>query len=121
MNKYITSALILLVVGVMVAFHYCATKPTEEKPITSGAGSWATHIPASISKYKIEPVVNEVGLIKLHPEYNTSECGLSDEDFVRYARSKIDYERQYQFTVFTLGKPLVGERCLKTALIFYLK
>ncbi|MCK4497507.1 MAG: hypothetical protein KAU24_04875, partial [Candidatus Aenigmarchaeota archaeon] len=50
-----------------------------------------------------------------------SGCGLSDDDFMKYARSKINYERPFQFIVFTKGNPLVGKRCFRTALIFYLK
>ena len=77
--------------------------------------------PASYGKYKIGLVMNEVSLKKLYPDAGHSECGLADDDFMKYARERIDYGRQFQFIVFISGKPLVGERCLRRAFIFYLK
>ena len=77
--------------------------------------------PASYGKYKIDTVMNEVSLKRLYPDAEHSACGLADDDFMKYTREKIDYERQFQFIVFISGKPLVGERCLRRAFIFYLK
>ena len=78
-------------------------------------------MPASVGKYKIDAVVNEVLLKKLYPDVGHSGCGLSNDAFMKYAREKIDHRRQFQFIVFIEGKPLVGERCWRRALIFYLK
>lgn len=78
--------------------------------------------PASWGVYVINPVANEPLLADVwEPTEPLSGCGLSNDDFMKYARSKINYERPFQFIVFTEGKPLVGKRCFRTALIFYLK
>lgn len=79
------------------------------------------HMPASLGKYAIDSVANEVGLIRLYPDAEHSGCGLAHDDFIEYAMNRIDYSRQFQFIVFINGKPLVGERCLRKAFIFYLK
>jgi len=78
-------------------------------------------IPASWGKYKIESVANEILLQKQYPESNTSDCGLSNDDFIKYAMKRIDHKREFQFIVFVDGKPMVGTKCLRRALIFYLK
>jgi len=78
--------------------------------------------PASWGVFIIDPVANEPLLAKVWiPTEPLSGCGLSNDDFMKYARSKINYKRPFQFIVFTGGKPLVGKRCFRTALIFYLK
>ena len=78
--------------------------------------------PTSWGVFVIDSVANESLLAR---EWTSTEplsgCGLSDDDFMKYARSKINYERPFQFIVFTRGKPMVGERCFRTALLFYLK
>lgn len=114
MNKYVALALILLVVTVMFTLGRCSLSMDK-------VNSWTEHVPASWGKYKIDTISNEVGLIRLYPESNASDCGLADDDFVKYARDRIDYRREFQFIVFVSGKPLVGERCLQKAFIFYLK
>jgi len=106
--KKCTIFFLLLLIG-------CVTLSEIEKAATED------RLPASYGKYKIESIANEVILRKMHPEYGMSECGLSDEGFMKYARERIDYKRQFQFIVFIEGKPLVGKRCLKKAYIFYLK
>lgn len=79
-------------------------------------------VPTSWGTYVIDPVGNEPLLAKVWASTEPlSGCGLSDNDFVQYAMSKINYKRPFQFIVFTEGKPLVGKRCFRTALIFYLK
>jgi len=78
-------------------------------------------MPASVGKYKIDTVINEVSLKRLYPDAEHSGCGLSNDAFMKYARERIDYRREFQFMVFIGGKPLVGEYCLRRALIFYLK
>jgi len=78
-------------------------------------------LPASYGKYKVESIANEVGLKRLYPNVGHSECGLSDEAFIKYVRERIDYRRQFQFMVFIPGRTLIGKRCLKKAFIFYLK
>ena len=78
-------------------------------------------VPASVGKYKIDVVINEVSLKRLYPDAGHSGCGLSDGDFIKYAMSRVDYRRKFQFIVFIDGKPLVGERCLRRAFIFYSK
>jgi len=113
MNKYIAIALILLIIGVMVTFYCCISFGDFDD---SG-----DNMPASWGKYKIESVANEPLLSRLYPECGTSECGLSDDDFIKYARDRIDRRRQFQFIVFIEGKPLVGEKCLRKAFLFYLK
>lgn len=112
MNKHIALTLILFVVGIVFTLGQCVTLGDLEN---------AEHIPTSWGKYKIDSVANEVLLKKRFPDAGHSECGLADDDFVKYARSKIDYRRQFQFIVFTEGKTMTGKRCLRTALIFYLK
>jgi len=78
--------------------------------------------PTSWGVFVIDPVANELLLAKeWTPTEPLSGCGLSNDDFMEYARSKINYERPFQFIVFTGGNPLVGKRCFRTALIFYLK
>ncbi len=79
------------------------------------------YVPPSWGKFAITPVANEVLLRKLYPDLGHSECGLGDDDFIRYTRDRIDYTREFQFIVFISGKPLVGKECLRRALIFYLK
>lgn len=116
MRKHIAIALIFLVAVVMVALYYCSP------PVTTEVSAWLEHMPASWGKYKINTVVNEVLLSSVWtPTEPLSGCGLSDNDFIKYATSKINHEREFQFIVFTDGKPLVGERCLRKAFIFYLK
>lgn len=79
-------------------------------------------MPTSWGVFIIDPVANEPLLAKVWvPTEPLSGCGLSNDDFMKYARSRINYERPFQFIVFTEGKPLVGKRCFRTALIFYLK
>lgn len=79
-------------------------------------------VPASWGVFIIDPVANEPLLVEVWiPTEPLSGCGLSNDDFMKYARSKVNYERPFQFIVFTGGKPLVGKRCFRTALIFYLK
>lgn len=111
MKKYIAITLVSIVIAVMVTLHSCSFK----------ADDWAGHMPASWGKYKIDTITNEPLLLRQYPDAEQSGCGLADDDFIKHARSKIDYEREFQFIVFTNGKPLVGEKCLRTALIFYLK
>jgi len=78
--------------------------------------------PTSWGVFIIDPVANEPLLAEVWtPTEPLSGCGLSDDDFMKYVRSKINYKRPFQFVVFTEGKPLVGKRCFRTALIFYLK
>ena len=78
--------------------------------------------PTSWGVFIVDPVANEPLLVSVWtPTEPLSGCGLSNDDFVKYARSKINYKRPFQFIVFTGGKPLVGKRCFRTALIFYLK
>ena len=116
MKKYTpVFALILLITGVMVTLHYCTHKIGEE------VSAWAEHTPASWGEYKIDTVTNEIALKKVYPNVEHSECGLADDSFIEYAMDRIDYSRQFQFVVFIDGKPLVGERCLRKAFIFYLK
>ena len=113
MKKYTPAfSLILLIIGVMVILHHC-THQIEEVP------TGAEHTP--VSKYKIDSVANEVGLIRLHPELEHSECGLADDDFIEYARKRVDHRRQFQFMVFIGGTTMTGKRCYRRALIFYLK
>lgn len=109
MNKHIARTLMLLVVGIVFTLEQCSFDGDID------------HMPASWSKYKIDTVANEPLLLRQYPESNVSGCGLSNDDFIKYARDRIDYGRQFQFIVFVSGKPLVGERCLRKAFIFYLK
>lgn len=116
MKKYTpVFSLVLLITGVMVTLHYCTPQ------VGDGVFDWVGHTPASWGKYKIDSIANEVGLIRLYPELDHSECGLADDDFIRYAMDRVDYSRKFQFIVFIPGKPLVGERCLRKAYLFYLK
>ena len=108
-------ALMLLITGVMVTLHYCTPQIGEE------VSAWAEHTPVSQSRYKIDSVANEVGLVRLYPELERSECGLADDEFIEYAMNRVDHSRQFQFIVFIDGKPLVGGRCLRKAFIYYLK
>lgn len=79
-------------------------------------------VPVSWGVFIIDSVANEPLLAKVWTLTEPlSGCGLSNDDFVKYARSKINYKRPFQFIVFTEGNPLVGKRCFRTALIFYLK
>lgn len=79
-------------------------------------------MPTSWGVFIINSVANEPLLAKVWtPTEPLSGCGLSDDDFMKYAMSKINYERPFQFIVFTKGNPMVGERCFRKALIFYLK
>jgi len=114
MRKFRIAALMLLVVLVTYMTR-CVTLSELEKAANED------HLSASYGKYYIDPVVNEVGLKRLYSDLEHSDCGLSDEAFMKYARERINYKRQFQFIVFLEGKPLVGKRCYRRALIFYLK
>lgn len=110
MRKCLAYILILLV-WCIVFLSQCKTLTEED--FGKGRVSWG--------KYKIDTVVNEVGLKRLYPDVEHSECGLSNDAFMKYARERIDHSRQLQFIVFIEGKPLVGKRCWRRALIFYLR
>ena len=79
------------------------------------------YVPSTWGKFGIDLVVNEVLLRELYPDLGHSGCGLGDDDFIQYARDRVDYTREFQFIVFVSGKPLVGEPCYRRALIFYIK
>lgn len=113
MNKYVAVALILLTIGIMAVFQFCSFDKKIDGLIKN--------VPASWGQYEIDTVTNEVLLQKLYPDAEHSGCGLSDDAFIKYAMDRIDHSQKFQFIVFTRGKPLVGKRCLRTALIFYLK
>jgi len=79
-------------------------------------------VPTLWGKFIVVSVANELLLVKRWtPTEPLSGCGLSDDDFMKYAMSKINYERPFQFIVFTEGNPMVGKRCFRGALIFYLR
>ena len=102
----------LIYVFVLMFFVSCATLyDFEDKE----------RIPASWSAYRIDTVANDPALKRLYPDAEHSECGLADDDFIKYARDRIDYRREFQFMVFISGKPLVGGKCYKRALMYYLK
>lgn len=110
MNKYIAPTLILLVAGIVFTLEQCVTLGDVEE-----------HMPASLSEYKIDPVANEVLLKRLYPDAEHSDCGLSDDEFIKYVRERIDFRRKFQFVVFIEGTTMTGKRCLKRAFLFYLK
>ena len=105
MNKYFLSILIFLVA--------CVTLSELDES--------SENVTASSSKYLIESVANEPLLLRQYPGSTVTGCGLSNDDFIKYARERIDHNREFQFIVFISGKPLVGKVCYKRALIFYLK
>jgi len=116
-KKYITLALILLVITVMIPLQFCSFKGFAKQVST-----WEEHMPASWGNYKIDTIANEPLLISVWtPTEPPSGCGLANSDFMDYAKSKIDRTRKFQFIVFSDGKPAVGERCFRKAFIFYLK
>ncbi len=77
--------------------------------------------PASRGEYDIQSISNDMGLVKIHAKELSSGCGLSGNDFIKYAHDRIDHSRSFQFIVFVSGKPLVGRKCYRKAFIFYLK
>ena len=77
--------------------------------------------PASVSKFNIHTLSNDMGLVKHHSTELSSECGLSENDFIKYVRDRVDYSQIFLFIVFEEGKPLVGDTCYKKAHIYYLK
>lgn len=112
MRKYYIAFVLLVLVGVMLFMAECVRlSDVEEVP----------RKPASVSNYQIESIANEVGLIKLYPESNTSDCGLTDKDFIKYVKERIDYRRKFQFVVFERGRTMTGKYCIKKAFIYYLK
>ena len=112
MNKYIALTLILFAVGIVFTLEQCSFNADIHSIMNT---------PRIVGKYVIDSVANEVLLKKLYPDAEHSECGLADDDFMKYAKDRIDHTRQFQFMVFIDGKPLVGERCWRGALIFYLR
>lgn len=87
----------------------------------SAVNNWTERTPASWGEYEIDTVTNEVGLKRLYPDLAHSDCGLADDDFKKYVRKRIDHRRPFQFVVFIEGTTMIGKRCYKRALIFYLR